>query len=473
MRAFILPVLLVICITSSWGRQCTEPPPGAVIVKTHYQRRWGVVFVYPGTYVGQVNVSRAGPVTIMGYTKNTLDFAHNTVTLVHNASLATGAGSDDLTGTLRVLSNNVSPVQPRCAERLWCGVLEWAGHCAKHQGDHVGVYACRLFSYQDTLYTNVGNHVYLKSYIEGAVDFIFGRHSIAYFEGNTIASKGAGCITASGRQLNDNRHLSGGLNATADVFNENKIIAATDAFPNVTGNVFLGRPWGDFARVVFKNTYIPAPLNKTIWSIWNPGDERTDFILFTEYNSFGPGVAHAHRANFSTGLTREEAAQYTLASAGARLRRAQVLGGWDLGVCVSLFLQGVLCAQFAHYTCLNKRNSVWIKPFVAGLMTTLRSLQSLALIWIQNVATFGSLEAGSNLLHTHWLSQTTLTLEAATAFSVQMFFCRRLWAISRNAYLVTLYCIGATKSRNNRPSTYSLLRWTRRLEYVLTIGMDH
>ncbi|KAJ7364803.1 hypothetical protein DFH08DRAFT_766519, partial [Mycena albidolilacea] len=70
-----------------------------------------------------------------------------------------------------------------------------------------------------------------------------------------------------------------------------------------------------FARVVFKNTYIPAPLNKTIWSIWNPGDERTDFIRFAEYNSFGLGVAHAHRANFSTGLTREKAAQYTLASA--------------------------------------------------------------------------------------------------------------------------------------------------------------
>ncbi|KAJ7805840.1 hypothetical protein B0H14DRAFT_2878088, partial [Mycena olivaceomarginata] len=30
-----------------------------------------------------------------------------------------------------------------------------------------------------------------------------GRHLIAYFEGNIIASKGAGCIMASGRQLND------------------------------------------------------------------------------------------------------------------------------------------------------------------------------------------------------------------------------------------------------------------------------
>lgn len=35
------------------------------------------------------------------------------------------------------------------------------------------------------------------------MDFIFGRHGQAYFEGNTIASKGAGCITANGRQSDD------------------------------------------------------------------------------------------------------------------------------------------------------------------------------------------------------------------------------------------------------------------------------
>lgn len=45
------------------------------------------------------------------------------------------------------------------------------------------------------------------------------------------------------------------------------------------------------------------------------GDERIDFILFAEYNSFGSGVADADRANFSTVLTRTEAAQYTLPSA--------------------------------------------------------------------------------------------------------------------------------------------------------------
>ncbi|KAJ7739966.1 hypothetical protein B0H14DRAFT_2638187 [Mycena olivaceomarginata] len=45
----------------------------------------------------------------------------------------------------------------------------------------------------------------------------------------------------------------------------------------------------------------------------------------------------------------------------------------------------------------------------------------------KNTATFRNLEAGSNLLYMHWLSKTTLILEAITTFSVQMFFCRRLW----------------------------------------------
>ncbi|KAJ7763097.1 hypothetical protein B0H14DRAFT_3594377 [Mycena olivaceomarginata] len=110
---------------------------------------------------------------------------------------------------------------------------------------------------------------------------------------------------------------------------------------------------------------------------------------------------------------------------------SSILGGW-----------GVLCAQFAHYASLNQRDSVWMKLFVAGLalLTTLKSLQSLAIMWIQNVTMFGDREAGSNIWPTNWVWGATGILEAPTAFYVQMFFCRRLWAISRNAYLVII-CI--------------------------------
>ncbi|KAF7348127.1 Pectinesterase [Mycena sanguinolenta] len=315
-RLFEFIFLLGSVISLSVGRSSTKPPPGAVLVKpgttvTGEFTNLGdalnalpaddttqVVFVYPGTYAGQVNVSRPGPVTIMGYTENAFDFAQNTVTLVHSAALATGAASDDLTGTLRVLSNNVSLYNLDIRNDFGVAFTNGQAIALSNQGDQVGMYACRLFSYQDTLYTNVGNHVYLMSYIEGAVDFIFGRHSIAYFERNTIASKGAGCVTASGRELNDTGIY---------VFNENQVIAAPDAFPE--------RHWEYWARVIFKNTFIPAPMNKTIWSIWDPGDDRTDFVLLAEYNSFGPGVVGAHRPNFSTILDREEAAQYSLESA--------------------------------------------------------------------------------------------------------------------------------------------------------------
>lgn len=69
-----------------------------------------------------------------------------------------------------------------------------------------------------------------------------------------IASKGTGCVTANGRESDDNTlckysflrmlFILASLTVAKDVFNNNQVIAASDAFSNVTGNVFLGRPWG-------------------------------------------------------------------------------------------------------------------------------------------------------------------------------------------------------------------------------------
>ncbi|KAJ7360804.1 hypothetical protein DFH08DRAFT_359525 [Mycena albidolilacea] len=122
--------------------------------------------------------------------------------------------------------------------------------------------------------------------------------------------------------------------------------------------------------------------------------------------------------------------------------QASILGGWDLAVCSCLFLQGVLCTQFANYMTLNKRDTIRMKLFVAGLalLTTLKSLQSLAIMWIQNVILFGDAEAGSNIWVTHWVWRITLILEATTAFYVQMFFCRRLWTISSRNTSLAIIC---------------------------------
>ncbi|TDL20822.1 pectin lyase-like protein [Rickenella mellea] len=242
---------------------------------------------------------------LFGYTTNVQDFNSNQVVLTHAASLATSS-SDDLTGTLRVLTSDVKIYNIDVMNTFGVAKSNGQAIALSLQATRVGVYASRLFSYQDTLYTNKGSHVFLKSYIEGAVDFIFGRQSQAYFEGNTIASKGAGAVTASGREANDTGIY---------LFNSNTLIAASDAFTNVTGKSFLGRPWGDFAKVVFKNTIINTPLNKTVWSIWSTSMPNTDDVLFGEFNSTGPGVSGVTRPSFSTLLTSDQASQYTISSA--------------------------------------------------------------------------------------------------------------------------------------------------------------
>ena len=48
-------------------------------------------------------------------------------------------------------------------------------------GDRVAFYACRMLSYQDTLFDITGRHYYSNCYIEGATDFIFGN-ALSFYE---------------------------------------------------------------------------------------------------------------------------------------------------------------------------------------------------------------------------------------------------------------------------------------------------
>ncbi|KAJ7444467.1 hypothetical protein FB451DRAFT_1568386 [Mycena latifolia] len=119
---------------------------------------------------------------------------------------------------------------------------------------------------------------------------------------------------------------------------------------------------------------------------------------------------------------------------------AFVLGGWDIGVAGDLVLQGVIFAQFAYYMTLYKHDILLLRVFVWGLLllTTLKSAQELAVIWSQNVQHFMEVEVAIDLFETTWFFQLNVSFVAVIAFYVQMFFCHRLWVISRNIYMVVL-----------------------------------
>ncbi|KIM41502.1 carbohydrate esterase family 8 protein [Hebeloma cylindrosporum] len=244
------------------------------------------IFIYPGHYNEQVYITRPGPLTIYGYTNNTSTYRSNQVTIQAGVP-ASATVSDDSPNTFGVGSQAIAVSQ---------------------YGSRVGFYACGFYGSQDTVYANLGTQVYLRGYIEGATDFIFGRRGQAYFGGNTIGVTAPGWVTASGRQADDDGSY---------VFYRNTIVLASGAAPGTAGNVYLGRPWGNYAKVIFKNTVVSVPLNPSVWSIWNNGNENTDHVFLVDYNTTGRGISTnaTYRASFATVFDATQAAAYSISSA--------------------------------------------------------------------------------------------------------------------------------------------------------------
>lgn len=162
-----------------------------------------------------------------------------------------------------------------------------------------------MFGFQDTLLAQSGAQLYAKSYIEGATDFIFGQRAQAWFENCDIGVVAAatGWVTASGRSSNDSGWY---------VINRSRVAAAPG---NIVGDgtYYLGRPWRNFARVVFQKTELSKVINPAGWAIWNVGDDRTNQTSFAEYANKGPG-AKGERASFSREIEKPIAIETVLGS---------------------------------------------------------------------------------------------------------------------------------------------------------------
>ena len=160
---------------------------------------------------------------------------------------------------------------------------------------------CRFLGYQDTLFADYGRQYYLDSYIEGAVDFIFGN-ATAVFDHDEIHATGPGYLTAQSRTSADQ--------ATGYVIVDSRVTAGpgVNAGEKRSG-IFLGRPWRPFARVVFMNTDLPAEIRPEGWNNWsNPANEKTAW--FAEFGNTGPGATAAARVPWAHSLTPGEARQF-------------------------------------------------------------------------------------------------------------------------------------------------------------------
>ncbi|GMN55153.1 hypothetical protein TIFTF001_024258 [Ficus carica] len=164
--------------------------------------------------------------------------------------------------------------------------------------DKAAFYHCAFYSTHNTLFDYKGRHYYDNCYIQGSVDFIFGRarsvfHSCEIFVISDKRLSISGSITAHNRK---NAADESGL-----VFIRGKVYGTDD--------VYLGRAKGPYSRTVFAKTYLSRTIVPLGWTNWSY-EGSTENLFQAEYETHGPGSSPDKRAPWSTQLTDEEAAPF-------------------------------------------------------------------------------------------------------------------------------------------------------------------
>ncbi|GAU41090.1 hypothetical protein TSUD_139930 [Trifolium subterraneum] len=147
-------------------------------------------------------------------------------------------------------------------------------------GNKSAFYNCRFHGFQDTLYDHNGLHYFKGCYIQGTVDFIFG-HGRSLYEGCTIESiaQNLGFITA---QERSSVSMESGFSIT-----NSKVLGS--------GQVYLGRPWGPYSRVIYSYTNMNNIILPQGWDDTMNAQNSSLTAYYGEYKCSGPGSNLARR----------------------------------------------------------------------------------------------------------------------------------------------------------------------------------
>ncbi len=146
----------------------------------------------------------------------------------------------------------------------------------------------RFSGYHDTLYSQVGRHIYNNCYIEGRTDYIFGTTATSYFKDCTMKTIGAN-DTKNGGYLcatmgSDNNGTTGSLINYGYVF-DGCTITADEA--TMDGTVSLGRFWKNNMHLAFINCNISSAYSKTPYGTKEDGKNER-YLLMSSADTYSP-----------------------------------------------------------------------------------------------------------------------------------------------------------------------------------------
>jgi pectin methylesterase-like acyl-CoA thioesterase len=251
-----------------------------------------VINIKPGTYVERVKIPTTKPfITLRGEDPLTTKLTYN--------QPANALPNDNRNWASTVVEGKDFIAENLAFENSYGTGVQALALYAK--ADRLIFNNCRFLGNQDTLRSESGRHYFYNSYVEGTVDFIYGKGT-AYFENSTLFAKSNGYLTAHGREQS--------TETTGYVF-KNATITGSAA----NGSVYLGRPWAAYARVVFIDSKIGPVINPAGWATWSGNNHLT--ADFHEYNSMdlnGDPLDVSQRVSWSEQLTADQLAPFSKAN---------------------------------------------------------------------------------------------------------------------------------------------------------------
>lgn len=267
------------------------------------------IAVAPGTYRAKVVIPANKPnILLQGTGQDRSD-----TVIVYDTPAAYGGSTGS--ATVRIAANDVTARNLTFSNDFDEAAHELNGEQAlamKTTGDRIVFQDTAFLGNQDTLMTDspkldVISRVYIRdSYIEGDVDFVYGR-ATTVVERSVIRALSRGSAT-------NNGYITAASTWTGNPYGflitRSKIVSDAPA-----GSFHLGRPWhpggepAAVAQVLIRDTELPAAIKSSPWTDMS-GFSWKD-ARFAEYRNFGPGAgASADRPQ----LSDADAGAYTVAN---------------------------------------------------------------------------------------------------------------------------------------------------------------
>lgn len=163
-----------------------------------------------------------------------------------------------------------------------------------NEADQAIYYKVSFYGVQDTLYAKSGRQWYYDTYIEGAVDYIFGNGGPVFIENSTIHSlyrSNSDAVITAYKGFNGNS-ASDGLLTYGVLFYQNRL---TSDVGTPARKVFFGRPWAQEAIVAFiDNKVMFDNLDANHWTVMSGNTpDKASFYEFENKNSQNDVIPYA------------------------------------------------------------------------------------------------------------------------------------------------------------------------------------